>query len=498
MRAWLVSLAYLSLTLALWSQAEARHIVLDGLDTGRESVVSATGEWIPAEILGLTGWLSLEELHSWGVGVGQQTPESIELVRGLSLFVRTSVTPYRGIEVRRWVIETKEALEYKIQETEDAVLVTSPKEVRGVWPEGVEVVGNVIRLSKRQGGRVTTLTLENPPRLVVDITAVTDNRVPPPINPETLPPFSHYEVRGGLHLLSFDPEHYEARVVSGIGKSALATLVGSVGGVAGINGGYFDPSSGAAVDLVVSDGLMRASSLERRGTAVWDGGWRFGYGGARYILKAAGQEVIVGGISHKPKEWVTAFVGDGVRKVGAADRVTLVVPQLGKTSISHSFVGEGPVPKGWLAFTFDPKKVGFPTAGEIEVNLRWSGDWQSLNGRIPDALSAGPLLVSGGGVVIDAIRESFDRRTSIWRATRQVAIGTWQGRPSFFYYEHGTPESFARELAAAGVEEAMRLDSGSSSGVYVRGGYAGLGGYLNAQWGNAVPNAVVMVPKIRP
>ncbi|MFD1731120.1 hypothetical protein ACFSC4_08635 [Deinococcus malanensis] len=54
-------------------------------------------------------------------------------------------------------------------------------------------------------------------------------------------------------------------------------------------------------------------------------------------------------------------------------------------------------------------------------------NWQASDAPWPtaqDALSAGPLLLQGGRVVLNPAREDFDTRTNIWRPTRQVAFGT--------------------------------------------------------------------------
>ena len=96
----------------------------------------------------------------------------------------------------------------------------------------------------------------------------------------------------------------------------------------------------------------------------------------------------------------------------------------------------------------------------------------------------------------DPRREGFNTAASIWRPTRQVALGLWKGQPTVAYLEHGTPEAFAAALVGAGLSDALRLDSGSSASAYLTGGYGNLGGYLNTVWGRPVPNAIVFVPKL--
>jgi len=104
--------------------------------------------------------------------------------------------------------------------------------------------------------------------------------------------------------------------------------------------------------------------------------------------------------------------------------------------------------------------------------------------------------VQAGRPVTDPRREGFDTGASIWRPTRQVALGLWRGQPTIAYLEHGTPEAFAAALVQAGLSDALRLDSGSSATAYSTSGYGDLGGYLNTVWSRPVPNAIVFVPKV--
>ena len=104
------------------------------------------------------------------------------------------------------------------------------------------------------------------------------------------------------------------------------------------------------------------------------------------------------------------------------------------------------------------------------------------------------MLLQGGQIVLDPAREAFNVLTGVWRPTRQVAFAIYKGQPTLAFLEFGTPETFARALHSAGVQDALRLDSGSSATVFVSGGYLGTGGYLNTVWSRPVPNAIVLVP----
>ncbi|MBZ9714357.1 phosphodiester glycosidase family protein [Deinococcus multiflagellatus] len=424
--------------------------------------------------------------------------------------VRVSRTLHRTVEVQRVVLELTGPVPHTVTREAHGLSITLP----GVGAQpGTQTLASGDTLSitagptgsavylGTNGGRSEVFTLADPPRIVVDTTTYTDDRVPPPVNPDTLPEGVTYRVIDKLHLLSFDPALYAPRVVTApAGRaSGVADLVRSVGGIAGVNGGYFDPASNLPVDLVAVGGLMTAPSLEKRATLGFtaQGETLFGYPRPRYVLSGPGFSVTVNTVRSKPDAaLLTAFVGDGSTRVGADTLTTLhVIP--GATTVARAVTGVHVPPAGTLAFTFDPAR--FPqlpqaAGAPLTVSLNWraaDAPWDSAQ----DALSAGPLLVQGGRVALNPAREGFNTAANIWRPTRQVALGTLGGQPTVAYFEHGTPEAFAAALAAAGVRDAVRLDSGSSSSAYLVGGYAGLGGYLNTVWSRPVPNAVVFVPR---
>ena len=424
--------------------------------------------------------------------------------------VRVSRTIHRNVEVQRVVLELSNRATHTIERLKDGLNIklggTSASESTTTLSSGDTLTitpglaGAVVNLTTG-GGTSEIFTLEDPPRVVVDTTTVLDPGVPPPINPENLPEGVTYFNKGMLHLLSFDPGKYQARVVSApAGRSSdLASLVKSVRGVGGVNGGYFDTASDLPVDLVVSGGLMTASSLERRATIGFtaNGDSLFGYPKPRYVLRGNFSSILVNWVGPRVKpELLTAFVGDGRTAVGADNLTTLYV-QLNGTAIQSALTGRVVPPAGTLSLTFDPAR--FPQiprgAGQaLKVELTWRSDdapWESAQ----EALSAGPLLVSGGRVALNPARENFNTNASIWRATKQVAVGTFNGKPTIAFLEYGTPETFAAALAGVGVRDAVRMDSGSSAATYLTTGYGNLGGYLNGIWSQNVPNAIVFVPK---
>jgi hypothetical protein len=344
--------------------------------------------------------------------------------------------------------------------------------------------------------------IPDPDRLIID--AETPDEVPPA--PGT-PPAGATLTTGGeetakLSLVTLEPSRFKPAVVVAPwgGTRSVLEHAQRAGAVVAVNGGYFDPASGLPVDLTVAGGSVLAYARGNRASLGWlEGGVLFGTPRVRMTVNPEGApSVNVNSVQPRPNPtWLTAFVGDGFVSVGAPGFVTLVVgPQPVVNGASRIVVLERrtdaftPAP-GLVTLSFSP--AAFPNldrivpGSPINLSLTWAdAAWANVS----HALAAGPMLVRGGQYAVNAALEGFDTSAEIWRATRQVAFGLdAQGRYVVAMIEQGTPEQFARALIAAGLVNAVRLDSGSSAAVYVAGGM------LSGRWGRTVPNALVFVPR---
>ena len=429
--------------------------------------------------------------------------------------VRRSRSLDRNIELQRVVLELSAPVAYTVARDRSGLSISLPGVSSG--PQTVQLesgddlgvsmgaAGSTFRLDTR-GGVSEVFTLPDPARIVIDTTTNVDSSVPPPVQQGALPDGVTLRKLGGLSLLTFDARYAPRVVAAPLGRaSAVADLVKAQGGVAGVNGGYFDPSSSLPVDLVALGGLMVAPSLEKRATLGLDaqGAPKLGYPRPRYVLSAPGLQLTVNSVGARPNPlWVTAFVGDGHTQAGGDGLTTLVLqgglsPLLAPAgTVARALSGRFVPAAGDFAVTFDPARypgLALPSGSPLSYSLNWqTPGWDGVQ----QALAAGPLLVSGGKLALDPAREGFDTSGSIWRATRQVAFITVGDRTGVAFLDNGTPGDFARALVGAGVSSAMRLDSGSSATVYVTGGYLNAGGYLNTVWSRPVPNALVFVPRV--
>ncbi|MHA0034818.1 hypothetical protein ACXXDK_07815 [Deinococcus sp. PESE-38] len=251
--------------------------------------------------------------------------------------VRVNRELHRQVETQRVVLELSAPVAHEVQRIADGLAVRLPgvglTSGEQTLPSGDRLTlqqdagGGWVRLHTGEG-RSEVFTLEGPPRVVIDTVTQLGREVPPPLDPQALPAGVTYRQLGGLHLLSFDPARFQARVVSAPRGSfaEVAQLVTQTGGVAGVNASYFDLASALPVDLVVSGGLMTAASLEKRATVglLPGGGLIFGYPRPRYRVRGAFGEMQANAVSSRARpEWLTAFVGDGQTLVGAAGLLTL-------------------------------------------------------------------------------------------------------------------------------------------------------------------------------
>ncbi|AZI42993.1 hypothetical protein EHF33_09775 [Deinococcus psychrotolerans] len=420
---------------------------------------------------------------------------------------RSSLSTVRNIQLQRLVIDLSGPATYSAKNERGGVTLFLPQvsadsnvqtlDSGDTLTLAPDSNGVTVRLDAG-GGQSQVSTLNDPDRIVIDTATSLSADVPPPINPDALPIGVSLKAFGGLSLLSFDPAQFTPRVVAAPVGVALnvSELVRRVGGVAGVNGGYFDPPSSLPVDFVAAGGKLLAASLERRGTVGFSEGGTtlFGFPRPRYMLTGAFGSLMVNTVTARPApKLLTAFVGDGKTAVGGAGLLTLTL-NAAASGVSKAELGGAVPAAGRISLSFDPARFPqLPTAegSSIQATLNYqSQEWQGVR----DGLSAGPMLLQGGEIVLNPEREAFNVLTGVWRPTRQVAFAIYKGQPTLAFLEFGTPETFARALHNVGVTDALRLDSGSSATVFVSGGYLGTGGYLNTVWSRPVPNAIVLVP----
>lgn len=288
-----------------------------------------------------------------------------------------------------------------------------------------------------------------------------------------------------VHLVSIAPGSGELRVV---GESQVPRTVRELasGALVGLNAGYFDTTSFAAIGyLLVDHGLLSLPSRNRASIG-------FASGQAPLIdrldvsvrLRTRGGLVEVGSTSDGSVDVVRtpgAFAGNGTQGV-------LLVRGC---RVLENKIGPRRVPEGGFALVYPPQNRALALLDE--------GDTVTLDLRVepPDfervryAVEAGPLLVKDGLPAYEPTVESFALGQRILDGlTQQAAVGvTRDGTTLMLVAETMRAAELVPLFIALGADRAMRLDSGSSTTLVVDGQV------VNRSGERRVVSAIVLVPQ---
>jgi hypothetical protein len=322
-----------------------------------------------------------------------------------------------------------------------------------------------------------TYILESPLRYVIDIVPLTFANIAP-VTREVRPGvvYKHFAAASsagssGVHVVEIAPNTGEFRVVGNSGRAAPMTTLAS-GALAGINAGYFDTQTFAAIGLLKVDyGLMSFPSRNRASIA-------FGpaqFNGGRPVLDRVSAQLNVrinGQLYYSQSSSDTnnqlavhtqsgALVGDGTKGV--------ITVSGGR--VLENKVGPRQVPVNGFALVYEPAIRELALVDEcnqaaIEVQFAESA---FSNSRY--AVEAGPLLVKNGQPAYNPDLEQFKRGDRILDAyTQQAAIGVKpDGTVLLVTADNMVAADLIPLFISLGADRAMRLDSGSSTSLYLEG-----------------------------
>jgi hypothetical protein len=419
--------------------------------------------------------------------------------------------------------------------------LTGPAVVRssegGVWlaaelPHSLNQDLRRLGLTGRQEGEGWTLlapvapqrvfTLGQPWRVVLDLAASGESgtaATPVPAQPSLDPRlqsllgsqvFWSKDLRsfGGrrfrLNSVRIDPlgHSLELRNLSrGAGMEGLTTLpllARRYDALVAINGGYFNRVRRLPLGALRDQGQWLSGPILNRGVVAWEGGSlpRFG----RLHL----QEWVDDGSG---RQWPVEFVNSGYVKRGLARYTAAWGPYRTLSGAEQAvLLRDGVVQRrydsAWLAAGV-PLAPGedllvarsVPLPWEVGTRLQLLSRPSSDLGLAPNVMGGGPLLLQGGRIVLDGLAEGFSPAFLRQGAPRTV-IGS-DGRFLWLLTLEGlddggpTLAETARFLQAAGLQDALNLDGGSSTGLVMGGLHAVKGrGVVSA-----VHNGLGLVPR---
>jgi hypothetical protein len=238
------------------------------------------------------------------------------------------------------------------------------------------------------------------------------------------------------------------------------------GSLAGINAGYFDTQTFAAIGLLKVDyGLLSFPSRNRASIAFGNGRPIIGRVSAQLNVRINGQLYFSQATSETDNNLAVytgtgALVGDGTKGV--------ITVSNGR--VLENKVGPRQVPPNGFALVYEPdiRELALVDEGNqatIEVEF---ADPAFSSSRY--AIEAGPLLVQNGQPAYQPDLEQFGQGIRIDSFTQQAAIGVKpDGTVLLVTADNMVIPDLIPLFMSLGAENAMRLDSGASTSLYLEG-----------------------------
>ncbi|MDR9405030.1 MAG: phosphodiester glycosidase family protein [Halothece sp. Uz-M2-17] len=249
-----------------------------------------------------------------------------------------------------------------------------------------------------------------------------------------------------------------------------------------INGGFFNRDTKLPLGAIKREGQWYSSPILNRGAIAWDNQGqmimdRLRYeetlrtsNGQTFSLQALNSGYVQSGIARYTPTWGVTYT-----PLTAGETVVVVENERVQQLVTGNRNQPIPIPSNGYVLTIR-KKSELASAFRVGTSLQLSGQsFPSDFDRYPNILAAGPLLIKNGRVVLDAAGENFSRAFINQKAHRSAIALTRQGKILLVAMGDGlgrkgpTLTESTAILKRLGAIEALNLDGGSSTSLYLGG-----------------------------
>ncbi|MEW6492265.1 MAG: phosphodiester glycosidase family protein, partial [Cyanobacteriota bacterium] len=403
----------------------------------------------------------------------------------------------------------------QIQEAEDAAPVPVPVETSSDLPVVRLEKGQnqtTIRVQIPEGKRLQVFSVPNPYRLVIDLRpdalVAKDILWAPGIRwrqqyvslGESQFPVVWLEVDPKGNRMSFKP--IWSNPTTQVGTAPLTQTAQLWQASAAINAGFFNRKNQLPLGTIRRDNRWFSGPILNRGAIAWNDKGQFKMGrlslqetlttstGGRLPVLFLNSGYVQPGISRYTPEWGTTYTPLTDNEVLVAVQNNQVTAQFpGGTAGQTSF----PIPTNGYLLTLradSTSAIGYLDIGTgVRIEQRTTPtDFVGY----PQILSAGPLLLQNRQIVLDAKAEQFSEAFNQQMAVRS-AIGTTASGTLILAAIHnrigGRGPSLAETaqlMQQMGAIDALNLDGGSSTGLYLGGQLLDRSPYTAARVHNAL------------
>jgi hypothetical protein len=301
--------------------------------------------------------------------------------------------------------------------------------------------------------------------------------------------------------VTIDPAKFRPQVIVGEGRvgslDSFANMVRRSKAEYAINGAFFDAYSNRpirnTVQTLIRDGeLINMSDIGAVIGFSETGQARIGQLKPRIRGKVGTQSWYAYRVNNDPsltsnlamefnRYWGAETAFDGGIQVQVKNGAVTKINRVSTTIPSDGYV---------LFFKGTEESLGkrFSVGARVTREVNLDGSPTTFWKNVVTAVGAGPTLVRGGKVVVDAQSEGFSDPKILTGSGARSMIGIKANGHIVLAVSSGTMSQIAKEMVTLGCVEAMNLDGGASSGLYASGRY------LRTP-GRELTNSLIFVPR---
>ncbi|NER81522.1 MAG: phosphodiester glycosidase family protein [Leptolyngbya sp. SIO1D8] len=268
------------------------------------------------------------------------------------------------------------------------------------------------------------------------------------------------------------------------GTDPLVTTARNWGTVAAINGGFFNRNNQLPLGAVRSEGRWISGPILNRGAIAWNNQGSFLLSrlflthrlstnqGSQFTVGQVNSGYVQAGIGLYTPAWgstYTPIIDNETLVTVSQNQVIQQTPASNAGSGSYSIPAEGYL-LAVRSYSEAVRSLSPGTTATLTPEVR-----PSAFGEFPYAIGGGPLLVQGGRIVVDAGAEGFSNAFATQAAPRS-AIGITPDGTVLLVAIHYSPggrgptlQETAQIMVQLGAQDALNLDGGNSSSLYLGG-----------------------------
>ncbi len=271
--------------------------------------------------------------------------------------------------------------------------------------------------------------------------------------------------------------HYWLQVglpLAGVGTlSELDDITRAHTAFAAINANFFDPSSGHPIGLLVKDSFPVSQQYGQRGALLIDflGRVSFTNPTMQMSYRAFGKTLLIEGINRPVKrDEVVLYTSDYAKNIRSDLPLRVVQIRSGQVirSLDTHFTSNDPGSMLLVASgSARSRLAGLRPGDDVEVSYKITPKPEFLL----EAISAGPMLLRDGLIVLDPRSEAFTPQFSNMKAARSAIGTTANGDLILLVALRGNGSvgtdltTLAQIMSQLGAQDALALDGGGSSGL---------------------------------